>query len=72
MLNNDGISNVQRMYNEAKRKADEAKVSGDWQAWAIYATQASAIDTTAVMLGVFIHTGTGLIATCQLPKYSHS
>lgn len=59
MLINDGISNVQQMYYDAKRKADEAKARGDWQAWAIYSTKASAIDTTAVMLGVFIHTGTG-------------
>lgn len=57
MLIHDGVSNVQHMYNEAKRNADEAKKRGDWQAWALYATKASAIDTTAVLLGVFIDTG---------------
>lgn len=59
MLNNDGIPNVQRMYDEAKRKADDAKARGDWEGWAIYANMASAIDTTAVLLGVFIDTGAG-------------
>lgn len=59
MLNNDGVSNVQHFYNETKHKAEEAQKSGDWRGWAIYATQASAIDTTAALLGVFIDTGTG-------------
>lgn len=59
MLNNDGIPNVQRMYDRAKRQADDAKARGDWRAWAIYATEETAIDTTAVMLGVFIDTGAG-------------
>lgn len=59
MLNNDRVSNVQRMYDVAKRKADEARKRGDWGAWAVYDTHASAIDITAALLGVFIDTGTG-------------
>lgn len=59
MLSKSDVYSVKRFYDAAKRNADESKAKGDWSMWAIYATQASTIDATASMLGVFIDTGTG-------------
>ena len=55
--NQSDVDIIQRMYDRATQKADEARQNDDINSWAVYSTQASTIYTTATILRVKLRTG---------------